>query len=266
MLHVIHIQPFATNAIQPFDPGRDLAQVFLLRRNHQHRIQLVQRHETQQPGDWRPGPLAQQLIQLGGHGLAIDIAQPEHADRHALQPIDVKGVNGGLHAGEFRRSAGQHQQVAIGIGAQDTALGEKGRDDGLHLGGADITQGNDAHAKTDAAASQTRALVAQTHGTSRRHHPVHATLAHQHGIIHAQQGFQGRQQLIGGQWPTGLHRHLALHLRVDDVVFLQRLEHHLDHVANAGAFEIKRHACARRRGGHRSRLGSGGAIDELAAA
>ena len=195
MLHRIHVQPLAADAVQPLDPGRHLLEVFHLGRDHQHGVQLAERHKAEQAGDGRSGAFAQQLIQLAGHGLAIHVAQPKHADGHALEPIHVEGVNRTLDRGQLLRAASHDQQIAGDIGPEHAALGHQRRDDRLHLDGANIIQGDDSHAVSRPTADS-RSHATPPNGAGHGHNPVQTTFAHQHRLIHPQQRFQGGQQLL----------------------------------------------------------------------
>ncbi len=159
-----------------------------------------------------------------------------------------------MNVGQFLRRTRQDQEIADRIRAQNPALGQEGRDNRLHFHRADIAQRHDPHAVADPADTQFWNEVAPLHGPSRRNDAIHPTLAHQHRVTHPQHRLQGRQQLLPRQRAGGLHRHLALHLWIDCVIGLERVENHLDHIADVSPLEIQGHftrraaSLSRRRG------------------
>ena len=96
-----------------------------------------------------------------------------------------------------------------------------------------------------------------------RHHAVDAAIGEDRGIVHAQQHFQGGDQIIAAECIGGLHRHRTLHRRVDHVSHAQHVaEDHLDDFQQVGVLEVQLDIAI----GLHARIGDLLRIDEVAVA
>ncbi|MEJ2576373.1 MAG: hypothetical protein P8106_06720 [Gammaproteobacteria bacterium] len=112
-----------------------------------------------------------------------------------------------------------------------------------HLLRGHVFQGHDAH---PGALGQRHLGIAQLRrhhaggGVGERHHPVDRAIDQDGRVVHAQQQFQGRQQVVARDRGAGLHGDRALHARVHHVGRTQHVaQDHLDHLEQVGVLEIE---------------------------
>ncbi|MNG99505.1 hypothetical protein D3C79_586770 [compost metagenome] len=226
--HVVHEQLrfVATAFIDGADPVTDFLQILRLRRDGDDRVGAFVGHEPDHVRQWHAAVGPEQLLQLRhelGHRGAL---QAVNANRHALEPVDVEGVDGVLVVGEFIWSACQADHVAGRVDQQEGILTYERLEQLLHFAGADVAQrvepGGEARGRLG-----DRHLWHQFAGDGLVGRQDHIALAlADHGVIGPrQQRFQNRQCLLLGDRLGGGETDAAFDTLADAVVFMQQVAH-----------------------------------------
>lgn len=223
-------------AIEAAQPVFGLAQVFGLRRHRHDRIRALDRQETEHAGQRRFAGRAEHLLEFRQQGGDIGALQGEHADRHALHPVDVEHVDGLRIVLQFGRRAGHHDHAAGGVGIDHGfRLGVRLEQLG-HLGRRHVAQREHAHfvAAGEVRRGHARDQVAR-HRVLDLQDDVAAVLVDEGVAGPRQQHLEDAHRLVGADRFRGRERHVAADVRRDRVVLLQeiaedRLDHGLDRI------------------------------------
>ena len=169
-----------------------------------------------------------QLRHQFGHRCPL---QTVDADGHALEPVDVEGIDGVLIVGQFIRGAGQTQHVARRIHQQERVLPGKRFEQFLHFRGGDIAQREQSRSEAGGRSGNRhfRYQFARDRLIGRQN-DVAVALADHRVFRPGQQGFKNRQGLLLVHRLGSGKTHIAFDTLGDAVVFMQQVAHHaVDH-------------------------------------
>ncbi len=269
VLQLVGEQPHAaTGTVDTVQPLLDLIQITRLRGDHQHRVGVFQRHETEHAGAGGLALLAEDLFQIGRDFFGLAGLDRKHAHRHARQPVHVEDLHGAQIVFQLGAGAAQGDHIARRIGADDGIRACVRLQHLLHLAGGNELQRHHAHLET--ACGRWR-CGAGRHGAGQRlvgrHDVVAATAEHHAGVVPAQHHFQQIQGLRRRHRIGRGQGHGALHARRDDVVLAEHVaQDRLDHRLQRFAFEIEGGAAAAGHAQRGRRRGRGALVDHGAAA
>ena len=192
--------------------------------------------------------------------------QREHADRHALEPVDVKGFDGAAIVIKLGRRAGQHDHAARGIRVDHGFRLGVWLEQVGHLHRRHVTKREHAHfiAATVGTVSKPRRQLAGQ-GVFQLQNGITTVFVNQSIAGPRQQGFQNRHRLVGTYRARRGERHIAADVGRDDVVLLQHFaEDGFHHGLDGLVLEIERHVATTTTA--RSRRTGSAFVDELASA
>ena len=170
------------------------------------------------------------------------VFERKQAHRHALEQVDIKGTHNIEPTLGLVARTHHHEQIAHTVDAHDGVARRHGPQDGGHLAGTDVLQGNDHRS----IAGRERVFSGLADVAGNRFevfglaHVVHTTRIARHGQAVGLQGaLQQGQRVVGRDRATGGQGHAAREWLVQHIVHLQHFAHKdVNHIHDGGIFKL----------------------------